>query len=511
MTTIEKIFNQYIELIEKKIPQIKLLLSGGANDVDMEELQNFIDKKLPEDFVNLYHIHNGEVSGDGSKIMAGLRFLSLKEIQSYYNSIVALDKKFAPVKTLSISDKSSAKNKWVPFASDEDECFFAVDLTPAKGNGKIGQIIALEDGLDGQCSYLVAESLTEFVEKLIGWWKDGSIVARSEGDYMFISEKNGHFFNSMPGYAIMSSDGKPALTIELKDEYWIEYFGGNSITTAQLSKMEGSMWADCTDVSCEPIAYWGNLKEAGFSYNTVRDFHYLGLNKTVKRLNLAGATLLDGDLSVLKDCVNLRDVSICNMKDLTGLESLVDLPNLEMFTFSGDLTEQVQSCIVSLPHLKSLTLRKLTNSGMDFSFISKCKNLQRLEITFKDETRFENLEFLLKIKNLSVFKTNTFALDEQALTPVLQLKKLKEFHYPVKELEMYRQNTNLKTMGILGHDGIDVNMFAETNCKEVNVICDDTFKNSNSYKILWNDLMKQGKISSVLYTKLLTKNNGRIL
>ena len=507
MANLKATFSQFIELIKQSIPDVEKRMAAGATEEEINAVQEHVGKKLPKDFVEFYRLHNGERADDRVFFMAGLQFVSLQEVQSLYDLLQEFEESFEPMGTEAISTKSSDKNKWIPFATDDEDCYLAVDLTPGKGNGKAGQVIAVDHGLGGSCTYLMAESFSEFIEKMMDWWKNGAVVAKDIDGTKHIEEKDGHLFNSLPAYAIMEGQPQqlPDKTIELKDDYWIEYFEKKSITTAELAKEEGEFWVEEEDVSCEPLAYLGNPKEVTFIDNTVRDFHYLGQNARVKYISLCRTTLEDGDLSVLKGCTALKEIELIELSDLSGVEALASLPNLTKLYYAGDLTEQIRSLILSLPHLTSLKLDDLdTNS--DLSFISTMQNLVELEVCLNDNTKLKNLDFLPALKNLTIFRSNTYAEDEKALKSVLQLKKLKEFRYPVSDLEVYRGNTKLTFMGVYGKENLDVSPLAETKCKEVYLFETDSFADSKADSILWKYLGKISNIKSINYVQLLVED-----
>ena len=504
MANLKATFSQFIELVKQSIPDVENRMAAGATEEEINAVQEHVGKKLPKDFVELYQLHNGESVDNSVNLMAGIRFLPLLLVQGMYDLFLEAEEPFEPVGTEAISKKTGSKNKWIPFAADDEECYFAIDLTPEKGKGKAGQVIAIEYG-SGQSTYLMAESLTAFIGKLTDWWKNGAVVAKDIDGTKYIEEKDGHFFNSIAGYAIMDQPVQhvPSKMIELKDEYWQWYFGGNKISTEKLAKTSGEINPGKEDVSCEPLAYIGNLKEVAFYDCKVRDFHYLGQNPKVRSFTMSSPKSVDGDYSILKGCTELQEVNLWNVKDLKGIESLCELPNLKKLSFAGELTEQIRSLIVSLPHLTSLELANQKADASDYSFLSQLQNLKELEIKFTNNSKFENLDFLLGLKSLNVFNTNTYAKDEGALKSVLQLKKLKEFRYPVSDLEVYRGNTKLTIMGVYGKVNLDVSPLAETKCKEVCLFQEDSFVKTEEAHLLRKKLKQTGNIKSLTYVRLL--------
>lgn len=217
MASFIKTLNGYISSVKEIIPDVEQHLESGASDDQINGAKEYFGAKFPKDLVELYKSHNGESIENGIKLIAGLRFLSLGNARFLYDTYVDLDKTFNPIDTECISTKPTSKTRWIPFASDDNECMFAVDLTPVRGKGKVGQIIALEDSWNGQSAYLMADSITEFFEKMASWLSEGSLISKDDA---YICEKNGHFFNSIRNYAVVPRKNSPEKIIELKDDYW---------------------------------------------------------------------------------------------------------------------------------------------------------------------------------------------------------------------------------------------------------------------------------------------------
>lgn len=504
MASFKNVFCQFLSTVNQHIANVELRLKSGAIDEQISKFQDSVGKKLPKDFVELYRLHDGEMTAKGPQLMAGLRFLTLGDVQGLYEAYMELDKEFNPVDTLRISNKSTSKTKWIPFASDDDECFFAVDLTPTK-EGKVGQIIAVVDKADGQFVYLMADSLSEFIEKMINWLNDGSLVVVKEADSPYISEEDGHFFNSIRKYAVVPAVEVPDKTIELKDEFWQTWYQTSSISAKTLAKFDEDLYISRKDISCEPLAYIGNLKKLQILGGSIRDFHCLGQNPNIIFLKLWATTFDDGDLSVLKGCANLKELTLF-VQSLKGIDKIGTLPNLEIFNFVGTLTPEVKSfikssskligfrydgvlddsaldTILSIPNLEVLSLKgELPN---DLSFVTKLSKIKELEIISNTETSIENLDFLLELKNLNSFKMNTLIKDERSISEVLNLKKLKTFSCPVSNIDVYRNNTKLKEVGILGQENLDLSLLEGVKgIKSIVAYCTDEFKTGNGFKLL---------------------------
>lgn len=473
MADIKESFSRILAIIKKTIPTAEKFLSAGASDKKISEMQNQIGEELPEDFKEVFRLYNGEKKE--LYLMAGLKFFSTEDVRANYDIFRETKECYEPICTDAISRERCCDNKWIAFAYNEYDCYFAVDLTPANG-GKVGQVIALDQ--EENCTYLMAESMSEFLEKMADWWEKGEIEIKGEDDEKYVEGKDGSFFDTIIGYAITKDYPLPSSDkeIELKDRYWKHELEVQSITSAELAKMKKSFWIDENDVSCEVLAYIGYPEEVALHNNTTRDFHYLGQNTRLKALDIDNAALEGGDLSALKGCINLQQVKLARLTNLSGIEALTSLPKLTEFCFEGELTEQVRSFIGSLPHLNKLTLAGLKKQDSDLSFLSKLQDLTKLEIIFEDNTRLEDLDFLLSMQKLAIFKTNTYARYEGALKTVLRFKNIKEFLYPMSDIKLYLDNTGLTSVGVFEKDNVDINPLEDTKIKDVYLYKSEYFR-----------------------------------
>lgn len=89
---------------------------------------------------------------------------------------------------------------------------------------------------------------------------------------------------------------------------------------------------------------------------------------------------------------------------------------------------------------------------------------------------------------------------------MIQLKKLKEFIYPVSDVEVYRGNTKLTATGVYAKASTDASVFAETKCKEIYLFETDSFADSKDDSILWKNLGKISNIKSINYVRLLVED-----
>lgn len=471
-------FDIYIDSVKQLIPDVEVRLESGASDRQIKDFQKLIGLELPEDFISLYKTHDGEDLNNGPHILAGLRFLSIANSQYLFETYVKLDKKFLPIDTLSISTQPTSITRWIPFASDDDECIFAVDLTPAKEYGKVGQVIALKDSITGQSAYLMAECLTDFFEKMTGWLNDGNLKAEKDEDSFFITEKDGHLFNSIRNYAIVPTFDIPDKILELKDDFWIEKYG-NSISTKELAQKDEVFEISQENVSCEPLAYVGNIGALNFFSSNIRDFHYLGKYPNLKVLNINNSTINDGDLSVLKGCTNLKVLYLYNQKMLNGIDLIGTLPNLVKFLFAGKLTDEVKSFLISSNKLEKLKLIGLTAS--DIPCIYTLKKLQVLSLVMSEEQN----DILLN--NFNPSKSH------KSIDPFLYLTK---FEYKGKLnhefYELIELMPNLESLTLKGSLSSDLSFISKLlKLKKIEIQFDDEVRIDNlNFLLKLNDLVE---------------------
>lgn len=129
-----------------------------AQDTDFKILEKQI--KLPQEFTELYSIHNG---GE----ILGHQFFSIEEIISEIESASDLENddelSEADVATSRIQNKRWMKNR-IPILGDYSGNFIAIDCAPTK-EGKVGQVINC--GNDQDKLYVFADNIKDFFVGLL--------------------------------------------------------------------------------------------------------------------------------------------------------------------------------------------------------------------------------------------------------------------------------------------------------------------------------------------------------
>lgn len=156
-------------------------LNPPATDTEIEELKTTLGVDLPDDFISVLKIHNGQ-KGDSAWLFDSQEFLSTHRIIEEFNTWKNLleSELHGKVSTPDDGVKSDWWNvNWIPFTSDGCGDHYCIDLSPT-ANGTKGQIITLW--------YELAER--EIVSKSFSSWFDEYIEQLYSGDLVYSKEYN---------------------------------------------------------------------------------------------------------------------------------------------------------------------------------------------------------------------------------------------------------------------------------------------------------------------------------
>ena len=160
-------------------------LNSGADDADVDALQDSLGIKLPTAFVESLKIHNGESDGWPYKVFAGrgaylgtedilknwnLRNKVAVQMAIYEDQIAAENRLEARIMEIDGAVKPvSFSSMWIPFMDCNSDVFWAIDFDPDEG-GVAGQIIQVD--FEGASWKVIADSfedlLTTYVSGLEG-------------------------------------------------------------------------------------------------------------------------------------------------------------------------------------------------------------------------------------------------------------------------------------------------------------------------------------------------------
>lgn len=448
-----------MQCIKNKIPNIEECLVQGADEKQLEKLIKGLKGKQPESLLALYSAYNGEDEYVG--LFAGFEFLSIDKMLYEYKGIKSLDYVLDSIGTKCIQEKSMNKCNWVPIAFDASRCYIVMDLSPTN-KGKVGQIIGID--LEYDRSYLLADSLETFLKRVVKWLEEEKLVIGEDGESRYITEKSGHLFNDIDAYALIDEIGEEVL-VPLEDAFWKERYqsklkedeeGRTCVSSTILGRETGELFIKEQIVSCKPLQYMENIKKLIIQNSSLKHFECIAKMPSLNKLVLVDDNIVEGDLSLLKDNVTLKCLRIVRNSDVKDLAKLAKLPKLRELSLSN-IADIDLSTLADFTRLTVLELEDMPSG--DFSFLSKLTKLKELEI---NRCQLEHLDFLFNLKKLEKFSLLQPVADEKGLAAVPELTKLKEFIYPVRDIEIYRNHPSLKNPGFVVTEEQSYDVFAET-------------------------------------------------
>lgn len=158
------LIEDYINAFESKLDIFDQFMNIGATDKEINELEDFIDFKLPESHKELLKKYNGEKQFIG--FMGGFGFLGTDEIKIQWNFF----KEAPEMEAEGINQVEKIKNtlyspKRIPFAHDGSGNFLSIDFDP-NIKGISGQILYLPTG-DPEPIAVIADSFDDFLLLII--------------------------------------------------------------------------------------------------------------------------------------------------------------------------------------------------------------------------------------------------------------------------------------------------------------------------------------------------------
>lgn len=164
--------------LQKNAPHLLLLINSGATQADIDRLESLINKKLPEDFVSFYKIHNGQDEEKGREgLIDSEELLPVDAIIDQWQCWKDLlyDGTFEGITS---EPDLGVKNDWwnplwIPFTYDGSGNHICVDLDPTP-NGNFGQIIRMWHDAGDRIVY--ASSFREYISDYITGLETGKFV-----------------------------------------------------------------------------------------------------------------------------------------------------------------------------------------------------------------------------------------------------------------------------------------------------------------------------------------------
>lgn len=426
----------YLSELRKRLPDVEERLNAGADGQELRNLRLKMGCEIPEELICLYQRFDGE-GMSGLYFFAGLRFLSVKEIRHRLDFFQSAEAELTALGTRAIQEKPMCKLNWLPFAFDDSRGWLVMDLSPAEG-GRTGQIITVDYDMD-QC-YLLAGSMDELLGRMTVWLRDGILTVNHENtEAPFIMERTGHLFNSLEELACQEQSAD-ASEILLPEGFWQERYKRSCVSVGVLEK-EKKMLLQKKEPDCTPFADMLNLKELILHDCRLFNPEAFARMPQLKRLILAGCTFEGGDLSALSGAPALKELGL-NVMSGAGLAQLGGLKPLKCLQVRA-LTDFNVGDLASFKSLQELRIEKM---GLrDAAFLGGMKHLKKLDLW---DSELADLDFLKELRALAEFHLTRPAENEDGLSSVSGLSKLKEFIYPVRNLAVYRGNSTLRHVGM---------------------------------------------------------------
>jgi cell wall assembly regulator SMI1 len=158
--------------LENNAPHLLDLLNPGASQADIDKLETLIGKKLPDDFIEFYKIHNGQQQIGCDGIIDSEFLLSIDDIINQWECWQSLleSGQFQDAGEFMTSEPDKGiKNDWwnslwVPFTYNNSGDHICIDLDPTS-DGNFGQVMHMWH--DSGNRDLYANSFTEWISNYI--------------------------------------------------------------------------------------------------------------------------------------------------------------------------------------------------------------------------------------------------------------------------------------------------------------------------------------------------------
>ena len=435
--TTMKSLEQYLSAVRTKLPDIEERLNGGAGEDGLQQLAAAAGCELPAELTALYSRFDGEVLTAYTGFFAGLSFLPLERVLSELAFFKEAEVEMTAMGTKAIQEEPVCGLTWIPFAFDGSRAYLFMDMSPAS-EGKAGQIIAVDYDTD-RC-YLLADSLGALFEKMTVWLQSGVLIVNTkDGDRPFLMEVTGHLFNSLDKLTAPAESGDAA-EISLPAGFWQERYKKAGVQVSCFAK-EKSLLLKGKMIVCVPFQYMDNLKELIFHDCTLENISYIAKAPQLKKLIFANCTFGEENLSVLAEAPQLKELSlnVMSAEGLSALQTSKTLKSLSVRKVNGIAPEE----LTGFEGLQELSVEDMELH--DGAFIGGLKNLKKLDL---HRHTLDNLDFLQGLKKLTEFHLTEAARNEAGLSAVCGLTKLKEFVYPVRDLQIYANHPSLERVGM---------------------------------------------------------------
>ncbi|KGE20087.1 SMI1/KNR4 family protein [Paenibacillus wynnii] len=432
-----------IQTLKSHIPNVEDLLNSAVEEAEIDLLESRMNCKFPKDFRSLYMNFNGE----GEQIfgvMAGLAWMNIESIVSNWKSLLESAYDIISSKPDVIKD-GNYREGWIPFAEDGGGSFWAIDLDPGE-KGIHGQIITIDRNSD--FSYVIAESLGHFFKFIDSSLRNSSIAIREEDDDVIVlSRKSGSLLDDILALTKMDIEENSLIPVS---GFWGEYFkddvesgfvSSKTLAKERMVFIRADQAKKYGVISLDILTHMVNLKELIIHADEITNFDVLKRLPSLAELVIGSEAFKESDLEYLVSLDGLRQLTLIglSLKDIHKLKDIKKLKSLRLCRMNSMDSESIGT----INNLKELSLEEMEVG--DLLYISNLSKLIKLELK---QVTIPHLSFLKGLKNITFFETDSCAKDESHIEVISELKKLKQFTYPVGDLTIFKDCMSLKQVGV---------------------------------------------------------------
>lgn len=194
-------------------------------------------------------------------------------------------------------------------------------------------------------------------------------------------------------------------------------------------------------ISLDILTHMVNLKELIIHADEITNFDVLQRLTSLAELVIGSEAFKESDLKYLVSLDGLRKLTLIGLP-LKNIHKLKDIKKLKSLRLCRMNSIEME-LIGTIKNLKELSLEEMEVG--DLLYISNLSKLIKLELK---QVTIPHLSFLKALKNLTVFETDSCAIDESHIEVIGELKKLKQFTYPVGDLTILKNCMSLKQIGV---------------------------------------------------------------
>ena len=244
----------------------------------------------------------------------------------------------------------------------------------------------------------------------------------------------------------IDSDGM----IEL-DDYWADRFKTTHISTAELQK---AVWlnmmfdserieSNYASVSLRMLEFLPNIKDALLQYRNITDWQYLTSLSLLRNLCIAHREIDTELAGYIAQLPKLWELHLTRLK-VSDFEALSRSRNFKCLILHK-IEGLDNSAIQLFDYITQLDIDSISEDLTDG--IGKLRRLRKLRLK---QTPVPSLDFLAELKNLEEFKYEQRTNDDNISTILPQLKKMKSFEYPLRDLAVLEQCPKIVSISVDG-------------------------------------------------------------